>query len=94
MNRSKDLLGMAASCVLAVAAVLAGCAQRDPTFGASLPASLSGASVTIEEASVSPDRTSPRHDESSTVSADLPVVVITGHRQLVLSERNAGPSRD
>ena len=87
MNRSQDVLGLAAACVLALGAALAGCAQHgDPTFAR--------ARVSIEAASGTSARTSPAYDEPRTAAADLPVVVITGHRQLVLSERNSGASRD
>jgi hypothetical protein len=108
MNRSKDMLGMAAACVLTLGAALAGCAQRDPTSAASPSAALARPSVIIEAVSGASDRasaaydesrtasvrTSPVYDESRAAAADLPVVVITGHRQLVLSERNSGSSRD
>jgi len=94
MNRSKDVLGTAAACVLALGAVLAGCAQRDSTSAANPPAALVGPRVIIEAANGASDRTSPPYDEPRIAAANLPVVVITGHRQLVLSERNPGSSRD
>lgn len=87
MNRSKDVLGLAAAWVLALGALLAGCAQHDYSTSAR-------AHVSIEAASGAADRTSSAYDEPRTAAADLPVVVITGHRQLVLSERNPGSSRD
>jgi hypothetical protein len=94
MNRSKDVSGMGAACVLALGAVLAGCAQRDPTSSADPAAAFARPSVIIEAASGAPGRTSPAYDESRTAAADLPVVVITGHRRLLLSERNPGSARD
>lgn len=93
MNHSKDMLGMAAVGVLALGAVLAGCARHDPTSAANSPAALGRPSVIIEAAGVY-DRTSVPHDERRTATADLPVIVITAHRQLVLSERNSGSARD
>jgi hypothetical protein len=88
------MLGMAVVGVLALGAVLAGCARHDPTSAANSPAALARPSVIIEAAGAAYDRTSVPHDEPRTATADLPVVVITGHRQLVLSERNSGSARD
>lgn len=85
MYRSKDVSALAAACVLALGALLAGCARHDPTSAA-----VARARVSIAAASDASDRTSPVYDRPKTVAADLPVIVITGHRQLVLSERNSG----
>ncbi|HXR91000.1 MAG TPA: hypothetical protein VN750_12070 [Steroidobacteraceae bacterium] len=94
MNRSKDVSGLAAACVLALAAALAGCAQRDPTSAANPPAAFGTPHVIVEAAGGASDRTSAVYDEPRAAVADLPVVVITGHRRLVLSERNFNSSRD
>jgi hypothetical protein len=94
VNRSNGMLGMAAACVLALGAVLAGCARHDPTSSADPRAALARPSVIIEAAGDASDRTSAPRDEARIAAADLPVVVITGHRQLVLSERTSGSSRD
>jgi hypothetical protein len=74
--------------------MLAGCAQRDPTSAADLPAALAHPRVILEEVSGASLRASAPYDESRTAAADLPVVVITGHRPLVLSEGNSGSARD
>ncbi len=119
MNRSTDVLGMAAACVLSLSAVLAGCAQHDQTTVASSPAVLAGRSAIVdgtrgasdEASSVDGDGSAADRDasaadrdasavggEASAGPGDLPVVVITGHREgwrsLILSERNPGPRRD
>jgi hypothetical protein len=94
MNRSKDVSGMGAACVLALGAVLAGCAQRNPSSSADPAAALAHPSVSIEAASGALGRTSPPHDESRTPTVDLPIVVITGHRRVLLSEQNPGSARD
>lgn len=82
MNRSKDVSGMAAVCVLSLGAVLAGCARHDPTSDAR--AAFARPSVSIEAAGNVSDRTSAPRDETRTAAANLQVVVITGHRELVL----------
>ena len=94
MNRSKDVSRVAAACVLALVATLAGCAQRDPTSAADQAAAFGTPQVTVEAAGGASDRTSAVYDEPRAAVADLPVVVITGHRRLVLSERNLNSSRD
>ena len=98
MNRSKDMLGMAAACVLSFGALLAGCAQHGQTTVANLPAALASDSAIVAGTSGASDKTSSLDGEASAASGDLPVVVITGHREgwrsLVLSERNPGPHRD
>lgn len=98
MNRSKDVLGMAVACVLALGAALTGCAKHDQTFVANSPAEIAGPGATVDGAGSARDSANAPHDETSNASGDLPVVVITGHRQgwrsLVLSERNSGSQSD
>lgn len=98
MNRSKDVLGIAAACVLALGAALAGCAKHDQTFVANSPAVIADPGVVADVAGSARDSANAPHDETSNASGDLPVVVITGHREgwrsLVLSERNSGSQRD
>lgn len=98
MNRSKDMLGMVAACVLALGAILAGCAKHDQISVSNSPAALASPSVVVDVTRGASDEASAPHDEANVASGDLPVVVITGHRQgwrpLVLSERNPGARRD
>lgn len=98
MNRSKDMLGMVAVCVLSLGAVLAGCAQHDQTTAADSAAALASRNAIVDRASGASDKASAPGAAASAARGDLPVVVITGHREgwrsLVLSERNPGSHRD
>ena len=98
MNRSKDVSGMAAACMLALGAVLAGCAKHDQSSVSNSAAVLASPSAVVDGTRGASDEVSATHDEANVASGDLPVVVITGHRQgwrpLVLSERNPGSKRD
>lgn len=108
MSRAKQLFGMGAACMLAIGAVLVGSVQNDSIVTAGLRAAGAESSAAYDQPSVTRGEPSvtldvvddePRvtYDKPSAAQEQLPVVVITGHREskpLVLSERNTSSRSD